>query len=102
MGVADVSDTVKVSLGDDYYAGEHWADYPDGNASMWGSLDAVHEIPREQRDRWQQAVDAHEEMQGEIGELIKQRQKQRAAEHAETERRRQDREALLVRPWRER
>lgn len=105
MGVPDVSETVRVSLGNDYYLGDWWA-----NAAP-GDKDAF-EIPAEQRDRWQEAQDAYARMQEEIDDLRSQRYAQQMAERAEraaaeaardatSAQWRQDREALLVRPWRD-
>ena len=59
--------TVRVVLGDDYYEHEHWNDYRPGNAEF---PDAVFDIPVEQRDRWQAAMDAYSAMQNEIAELM--------------------------------
>lgn len=89
----------KVSLSDDYYIGEHWTDHTDGKIAIYGYHD-VYEIPVEQRDRWQAAMDAYQQMQGEIRELMRERREAKMADRAGQEQRQQAREALLVRPWR--
>jgi len=59
--------TVRVVLGDGYYEHEYWNDYRAANAEF---PEAVFDIPVEQRDRWQVAMDAYSAMQDEIRELM--------------------------------
>jgi len=64
--------TVRVVLGDGYYEHEYWNDYRAGNAEF---PEAVFDIPVEQRDRWQVAMDAYSAMQHEIAALMEARRR---------------------------
>jgi len=59
--------TARVVLGDGYYEHEYWNDYRAGNAEF---PENVFDVPVEQRDRWQVAMDAYSAMQDEIRELM--------------------------------
>ena len=60
----------RVHLSDDYYLGPVWGDY---GSQDFCSPDAVFDIPAEQRDRWEAAMDAYRAMQEEIEGLIEAR-----------------------------
>ena len=64
--------TVRVVLGDGYYEHEYWNDYRAANAEF---PEAVFDIPVEQRDRWQVAMDAYSAMQHEIAALMEARRR---------------------------
>lgn len=57
----------RVHLSDDYYLGPVWGDYHPQNTY---SPDSVFDIPAEQRNRWQAAMDAYADMQAEIEMLM--------------------------------
>ena len=91
-----MAETVKLYLSDDYYEHEGWRE-----ASVWGaSPDGIFDVPVEQRDRWQAAMDAYADMQGEIAGYLKARSQEQQAERAAQRQRQVERETLLVRPWR--
>ncbi len=60
----------RVALSDDYYLGAMWEEYRP--QSLAGPED-VFDIPAEQRDRWQAAIDAYGAMQEEIRVLMEAR-----------------------------
>jgi hypothetical protein len=65
-------DMARVILDDDYYLGPQWGDYyPQTSCSP----DAVFDVPSEQRDRWQAAMDAYRAMQEEIEGLMEARRR---------------------------
>lgn len=61
---------MRVILGDDYYIGPEWYDYTENSTPR---PEEVFDIPQEQRDRWQAAIDTCEAMQEEIRALLEAR-----------------------------
>jgi hypothetical protein len=60
----------RVVLDDDYYLGPGFSGYRAGSSE---SPRRVFDIPREQYDRWQAAIDAYQAMQEEIEALVSDR-----------------------------